>query len=98
MLCNCFYCGVCGGFEGTLTKECPGYKVHDLDLDLVYKATLDYQEGRWINRPRLAWEHPFEPSKNNEVDAAVTRLNWDLASRQLSKLFGEAPNVRKRSA
>jgi hypothetical protein len=94
MLCNCFACSTCGGFEGTLTRVCPGIKVDDAYLDLVYKASLDYDGKRWINRPREEWEKPVDPAMSDVVDEAVRRLNWEQASRQLSQLFQEAPNIR----
>ncbi len=48
--CNCYEtgcqfcdgglgaCTVCGGFEGTLTKECCGYKLDGFVQDAIYKG------------------------------------------------------------
>jgi hypothetical protein len=44
-----FSCTVCGGFEGSLTTDCPGIKVDKKKLDEVYSGDIDYREGRgWV--------------------------------------------------
>ena len=44
-----FACVVCGGFEGTLTTDCPGIRQCDALLELVYMGKIDYHQGRgWI--------------------------------------------------
>ena len=43
-----FACTVCGGFEGTLTTECCGHKLHQAVLDAVYAGKIDYKNGRWV--------------------------------------------------
>lgn len=42
------FCTVCGSAEGASTTECPGYHISSDTLDKVYKAVLDYQNGRWV--------------------------------------------------
>jgi hypothetical protein len=43
------YCTVCNGFEGTLTTECCGRKLTEIEEDKIYKeGTLDFKEGQWI--------------------------------------------------
>jgi hypothetical protein len=96
MLCNCFACSACGGFEGSLPNHCPGVHISTIDQDLICNGTLDYDGQRWIKRERREWEKE-DPAKDAEVEAAIIRLNWEQASRQLGQLFQEAPNIRKRS-
>jgi hypothetical protein len=87
MLCNLFYCGVCGGFEGSLPTHCPGYKISEDDQQLIYQATLDFRDGQWINRPYHDWEAKVRPHPQDQkrldhlnaeqpkVEEAVARLN-----------------------
>ena len=44
------WCTICDGFEGTLTKECPGVRMTEEEQDAVYKTgTLDFKDGKWYN-------------------------------------------------
>lgn len=43
-----FSCTVCNGFEGTLTTECCGHKLHQAVLDAIYAGKIDYKNGKWI--------------------------------------------------
>lgn len=45
---GCSYCGVCEGFEGSLTTECPGEKVTARVSERVYAGALDFVDGRWV--------------------------------------------------
>lgn len=52
---NCMFCEgglgsctVCGGFEGTLTKECCGHRLDSFILDAIYKGGLNYISNEWI--------------------------------------------------
>lgn len=51
-------CERCGGGEGSLPTDCPGYRIGYLREQLVYDGKLDfrYKEG-WTNRPAKHWEH-----------------------------------------
>lgn len=44
-------CKVCGGAEGSLASECPGYRVHPDVLDAVYSGQIDFKGGLWTVRP-----------------------------------------------
>jgi hypothetical protein len=48
VLCSCFLCGVCGGFEGSLPTECPHEKMTDQQREDVYAGKLDYVNGKWV--------------------------------------------------
>lgn len=74
MICNLFLCSACKCFEGSLPTECPGKPVEEEDQQLIYKATLDFREGCWVNRPLENWEKP-DALKDVEVEAAINRLN-----------------------
>lgn len=41
-------CTVCGGAEGTLTKECQGRMMSNEEQAAVYAGQIDYVAGRWI--------------------------------------------------
>jgi len=45
-----FSCTVCNGFEGTLTTECCGHKLHPTVLHAVYTGKIDYVNGKWIKK------------------------------------------------
>lgn len=40
-------CTVCGGFEGTLTRQCPGREMTEQELDAVYSQDLEFINNRW---------------------------------------------------
>lgn len=40
-------CTVCGGLEGALTTQCPGRKLSEEEIDLVYGLRLDFLHNRW---------------------------------------------------
>ena len=45
-ICNLFLCAVCGGAEGSLASECPGFKM-PADLETAICAgAIDYRNGR----------------------------------------------------
>lgn len=71
------HCTVCDGFEGSLPTHCPGQKISEPDQQLIYKGTLDFRNGRWINRPLESWEE-YDPAKQHEVDLAVQRLTQEM--------------------
>lgn len=74
--CELFICTVCGGFEGSLTSQCPGVKVSDEHLQLVYKANLDFRRDRgWYARERENWEKPVAPEFGLLVEQAILELN-----------------------
>lgn len=44
-----FQCSVCGGAEGSLPSECPGYLIPMDMQDAIYNGALDYKDGKWID-------------------------------------------------
>ncbi len=40
-------CIVCGGAEGSLPTDCPGYKMSQTQEDNVFNKTLDFINGEW---------------------------------------------------
>lgn len=40
-------CTVCGGLEGALTTQCPGRKLSEEEIDLVYAQQIDFNQHRW---------------------------------------------------
>jgi hypothetical protein len=41
-----YACTVCGGFEGSLPTDCPGYWMGEDLADAVYAGVVDYRAGR----------------------------------------------------
>ena len=41
-------CTVCGGAEGSLATDCPGYRLDPDTDEAVYTGELDYRAGHWI--------------------------------------------------
>lgn len=41
------WCTVCGGFEGTLSHECPGKEMHGWQKSGVWRGVLEYAGGQW---------------------------------------------------
>lgn len=50
-------CSVCGGAEGALPTDCPGYRMECVVEEDVYDGKVDYRakEG-WVQRPAKHWE------------------------------------------
>jgi len=54
-------CTVCGGFEGTLTTDCCGRMITELEEDRIYKqGNLDYRDGDWWNSSSLGSASHFD--------------------------------------
>lgn len=50
-------CRNCGGFEGSMPTDCPGYRMTERTANLVYERALDYRRSEgWVNRPSKNWE------------------------------------------
>jgi hypothetical protein len=43
-------CGVCSGYEETLTTDCPGQLILPAQHDLVVEGKIDFKDGIWIRR------------------------------------------------
>jgi hypothetical protein len=65
---GCSACRICGGFEGTLTRECPGRKTTNDEQDAIYAGKIDFRGGAWVNEPSglVASHHSKEPGQNCE--------------------------------
>ncbi len=48
---NLSVCTTCGGGEGSLTTDCPGRRVTQVEDDAVYGGKLDFIKGQWIDQP-----------------------------------------------
>jgi hypothetical protein len=48
------FCTRCGGFEGTLTEDCPGVPMTEAQGDAVYEGELDFRfrHGGWTTWTR----------------------------------------------
>lgn len=44
------YCSVCGGTEGTLPTDCPGFTLNNFIQEAIYKGGLDFYQGHWSVR------------------------------------------------
>lgn len=63
------HCTVCGGFEGTLTTECPGVRLFECTLDDVYDRLLDFFDGQWqyqFMQRMVAYINAKEPKDETE--------------------------------
>ena len=60
------FCETCGGFEGSMTTDCPGSVVSTFLADEVYRGEIDYRRGhgwvrgaaKWLQamgRPKWKW-------------------------------------------
>jgi len=43
-------CRVCGGSEGELPTDCPGYTMNYAERQAVFKAGVDYINGTWTDK------------------------------------------------
>jgi len=44
--CNLAVCSVCGGWEGSLTTDCPGEKIRPERLEEILETSLDFTDAR----------------------------------------------------
>ena len=54
-------CTVCGGWEGSLTSDCPRERMSGDEQDAVYAGIKDFRNGQWIDN-----SNTIHPLKNNE--------------------------------
>lgn len=80
-------CKICGGIEGSLTIQCPGYRLNEDIEQLVYKGLLDYQRGRWCVRELREWDKPPLDSTDVEI-ATIMSAFFNVYLKQ-----GKEPNV-----
>ncbi len=85
LVCNCYLCDVCFGFEGSLTTHCPRVRVEEEHQQLVYKSTLDFQDGEWMSRALNRWE-AADIAADIIVDAVATRLNRERKEETMNNL------------
>lgn len=43
-------CTTCGGGEGDLPKECPGYRMSEEERELVMRGQRDFVDGKWRSK------------------------------------------------
>jgi hypothetical protein len=43
------HCKRCGGAEGSLTTECPGYRMTESEEDAVYAGKIDFIDEKWVS-------------------------------------------------
>lgn len=80
-------CTVCKGFEGTLTVDCPGFKIEKEDLELIYHQDLDFVDGRWQHRPaKHRWR---DQPTSADVDHAIFRLEIERWVRPLPGFYAQ---------
>jgi hypothetical protein len=70
-VCNLFICSVCGGAEGSLPTECPGYRMPPTMADLVYAGAIDYVGGQWVTKDLnvVVRATHLNPIKNDPISA-----------------------------
>ena len=44
-------CQACRGVAGSLSSECPGYRIKPGSLEKINEGRLDYREGRFVELP-----------------------------------------------
>ena len=49
-ICNLFICESCGGAEGSLTTDCPCYKIPYVMDQLVYAGAIDFVVDQWVTK------------------------------------------------
>jgi hypothetical protein len=69
-----FVCKNCKAGEGTLPQHCPGEPISNDDQQLIYKNTLDFHLGVWINRSPSHREI-IDKFYDDMVPIAIKRLN-----------------------
>ncbi len=59
-----FLCTVCGGAEGSLTADCPDYKIpYEVSQNLVYGGRWDFVTDKgWVIHKWVKLEQMFEES------------------------------------
>lgn len=45
------HCKVCGGAEGTLPTDCPGFRLSRIEQEAIWHGTHDYRDGAWVMLP-----------------------------------------------
>ena len=48
------HCKVCGGVEGSLPTDCPGYRMTTSEQDAVYGEKADFINGAWVPKEEVA--------------------------------------------
>ena len=56
------YCSVCNGVDGSsLATDCPGRPLTKAQVDGLYRGSLDYRDGEWVNPNAPPVEDPEPP-------------------------------------
>lgn len=78
--CSCYHCtlavcSVCGCYEGSLTTDCPGYKLDQAQQDRVYKDGADYRDGHGWHFTTASKSPRFEEPAKPLVSASKQLWN-----------------------
>ncbi len=46
--CELDICKICGGAEATLTTECPGREMTEVEMDYVFNDAADFINNGWV--------------------------------------------------
>lgn len=64
-------CTVCGGFEGSLPTDCPGVRMTQVQIDLVYEGKIDFRVGR-------GWVTPDGTGRSmGDIDILAQRMRYE---------------------
>jgi hypothetical protein len=58
-------CSVCGGAEGSMPTECPGFMMSPVEAQAVYKGEIDFRNGAWVQKVS-----PHSPAYYREAQKA----------------------------
>lgn len=63
-------CTTCGGVEGSLAKECPGFRCEGSHGDAIYEGYIDFEGGVWVLGPSIhspAYYHALREEENSSL-------------------------------
>jgi len=73
------YCTVCGGSEGELPTDCPGYTMNYAERQAVFKGGVDFVNGEWEDRPKIRYKQEATFGKlPEEKKKALQSLSGEL--------------------
>lgn len=59
------WCSVCGGAEGSMPTDCPGYRLDPDTLDAVYNKRRDFKNGEWTGETQMMYGHGYNGMHNS---------------------------------
>lgn len=77
-----FLCSQCGSTEGATTSECPGERMTEAQIDLVYAGKIDFRGGKWVEEcsphtPVAYRDRSLHLRASRDVRARWERLGLD---------------------